>query len=110
METSADNSKLPLPDDMDYLEGENDQLVDLNDPMLQTIDDEPLIENDQDFSNSRVGSADTIQGATPIYRQNIDESRIDELLVEDNLDDDRYPNIVDIADKNAAENSFNDDL
>jgi len=110
MESSADNSKLPLPDEMDYLEGEDDQMVDLNDPMLQTIDDEPLISDDQEFSNSRVGSSETIQGETPIYRQNIDESRIDELLVEENLDDADYPDIVDIADRDAAKNSFNDDL
>lgn len=110
MERSTDNSKQPLADDMDYLEGEDNQMLDLNDPMLQTIDEGPLISDDQEFSNSRVGSSETIQGETPIYRQNIDESRIDELLVEENLDEANYPNISGIADSDAAQNSFNDDL
>ena len=110
MERSTDNSKQPLADDMDYLEGEDNQMLDLNDPMLQTIDEEPLISDDQEFSNSRVGSSETIQGETPVHRQNIDDSRIDELLIEEHLDDPRYPDIVAIADKDAAQNSFNDDL
>lgn len=110
MESSADNSKLPLDDDMDYLDGEDDQMLDLNDPMLHTTADEPLISDDQEFSNSRIGSSETIQGETPVHQQNIDDSRIDELLIEEHLDDPRYPDIVAIADKDAAQNSFNDDL
>ena len=50
------------------------------------------------------------EGLTPIHRQNIDESRIDEVLVEDNLDDKDYPTIRDIADNEAVEHSFDDDL
>ena len=50
------------------------------------------------------------QGLTPMHRQNIDESRIDEVLVEDNLDDPDYPTIRDIADDDTVEHSFGDDL
>ena len=53
---------------------------------------------------------DVSEGVTPMHRQNIDESRIDEVLVEDNLDDKDYPTIRDIADNDAVEHSFGDDL
>ena len=43
-----------------------------------------------------------------MHRQNIDESTIDNILVQDNLDDNDYPDIVDIADREAAQRS-NDD-
>ena len=50
------------------------------------------------------------QGVTPMHRQNIDESRVDEVLVEDALDDEDYPSIRDIADTDAVAHSHNDDL
>ncbi len=45
-----------------------------------------------------------------MHRQNVDEAQVDELLVEGNLDDNDYPDIVDIADKDAAERSNDDDF
>ena len=65
------------------------------------------------FQSDEVEDAlgDTVnEGVTPIQRQNIDESRIDEVLVEDNLDDKDYPTISDIADNDAVEHSFGEDL
>ncbi len=47
-------------------------------------------------------------GLTPIYRQNIDEQRIDELLVEDGINEDHYPSIRDIADPDAVVESYRD--
>lgn len=52
---------------------------------------------------------DATEGLTPMHRQNIDESRIDDLLVTGHLDDTEYPDIVDIADKDAAEYTHRDD-
>ena len=104
-----DNSKTPLPEEMDRIDGDDNQQVDLDNPMLHTINDDDVIDNSVGFSNSQAGS-DAIQGVTPIHRQNIDESRIDEILIEDNLDDSNYPNIVDIADNDAAELSNDDNF
>ncbi|WP_201558776.1 hypothetical protein [Psychrobacter sp. 72-O-c] len=104
-----DNSKTPLPDEQDRIDGNNNQQVDLDNPMLHTIDNNDVIDNSAGFDNSQAGS-DATQGLTPMHRQNIDEARVDEVLVEDNLDDSDYPDIVDIADRDAAEHSNNDDL
>lgn len=104
-----DNSKTPLPEEMDRIDGKDNQQVDLDNPMLHTIDNDDVIDNSAGFNNSEVGT-DATQGLTPMHRQNIDEARADEVLVEDNLDDSDYPDIVDIADKDAAEHSNNDDL
>jgi len=109
-----DNSKSPLPEAMDHIEGDTDvnnnsQEIDLADPMLHTIDNDDVIDNSAGFDNSQAGS-DAIQGLTPIHHQNIDESRIDEVLVDDNLDDSDYPDIIDIADRDAAERSNDDDF
>lgn len=97
---------------MDHIEGDTDvnnnsQEIDLADPMLHTIDD--VIDNSAGFDNSQAGS-DATQGLTPMHHQNIDESRIDEVLVDDNLDDSDYPDIVDIADRDAAKLSNDDDF
>ncbi|MBF4490864.1 MULTISPECIES: hypothetical protein [unclassified Psychrobacter] len=107
-----DNSKSPLPENMDHIEGDtnindNSQEVNLDNPMLHTIDNDDVIDNSAGFDNSEVGT-DATQGLTPMHRQNIDESRVDEVLVQDNLDDNNYPDAMDIADKEAAERS-NDD-
>ncbi|MGP5201944.1 hypothetical protein ACTXKB_04190 [Psychrobacter aquimaris] len=109
-----DNSKSPLPDAMDHIQddtdiNDNSQEIDLDDPMLHTIDNDDVVDNSAGFDNSQAGS-DVIQGLTPMHRQNIDESRIDEVLVDDNLDDSDYPDIVDIADRDAAERSNDDDF
>ena len=113
-----DNSKSPLPEEMDGIDSNksmdmdmdtDDQLIDLDDPMLHTMDNNDVIDNSVGFDNSEVGTGAT-QGLTPMHRQNIDEARVDELLVEDNLHDKGYPDIVDIADRDAAENSNGDDL
>ena len=124
-----ENSKNPLPEEMDHIDGnrrdnndsvdnsdnldnnnqdeQNNQLVDLDNPMLHTIDNDDVIDNSVGFNNSEVGT-DATQGLTPMHRQNIDESRVDEVLVQDNLDDNNYPDAMDIADREAAERS-NDD-
>ncbi|SLJ83692.1 hypothetical protein [Psychrobacter sp. DAB_AL43B] len=111
-----EHSKTPLPEEMNGIASHksadmdsNDQLVDLDNPMLHTIDNDDVIDNSAGFDNSEVGT-DAIQGLTPMHRQNIDESRIDELLVDDNLDDSDYPDIVDIADRDAAKLSNDDDF
>ena len=111
-----DNSKQPLVDEMNHIASHksmdmdyDDQLIDLDDSMMHTIDDNDDLDDDVGFSNSQVGT-DAIQGVTPVHRQNIDESRIDELLVEENLNKDKYPDIVTIADEDAAQTSNSDDL
>lgn len=109
-----ENSKTPLPEEMDHIQGDtnindNSQEVDLDNPMLHTIDDDDVIDNSVGFDNSQVGT-DATQGLTPIHRQNIDESRVDEVLVQDNLDDSDYPDSMDIADREAAERSNDDDF
>ena len=72
----------------------DNQLVDLDNDMLRTIDNDDVIDNSAGFDNSEVG-ANATQGLTPMHRQN---------------DDDTYPSIVDIADKEAAERSNDDDF
>ncbi|WP_350655429.1 hypothetical protein [Psychrobacter sp. S1-30-MNA-CIBAN-0213] len=115
-----DNSKTPLPEEMDHIDGntrndddsldnQDNQLVDLDNPMLHTIDNNDVIDNSAGFDNSQAGSGAT-QGLTPMHRQNVDEAQVDELLVEGNLDDNDYPDIIDIADKDAAERTNDDDF
>ena len=115
-----ENSKNPLPKEMDHIDGDSrdnnnsmdnqdNQLVDLDNPMLHTIDNDDVINNSAGFDNSEVGT-DATQGLTPAHRQNIDESRVDEILVQDNLDDSDYPDSMDIIDKEAAERSNDDDF
>ena len=115
-----ENSKNPLPEEMDHIDGngldnndntdeQDNQLVDLDNPMLHTIDNDDVIDNSAGFNNSEVGT-DAIQGLTPAHRQNIDESRVDEILVQDNLDDRNYPDSMDIVDREAAERSNDDDF
>jgi len=119
-ELFMENSKNPLPEEMDHIDGnrrnnndsqneQDNQLVDLDNPMLHTIDNDDVIDNSAGFNNSEVGS-DVTQGITPVHRQNIDESRVDEILVQDNLDDSDYPDAMDIADREAAERSNDDDF
>ncbi|AMN66716.1 hypothetical protein [Psychrobacter sp. P11G5] len=114
------NSKTPLPEEMDHIDGnirndddsldnQDNQLVDLDNPMLHTIENNDVIDNSAGFDNSQAGSGAT-QGLTPMHRQNVDEAQVDELLVEGNLDDNDYPDIVDIADKDAAERTNDDDF
>ena len=109
-----ENSKTPLPEEMDHIQGDtnindNNQEVDLDNPMLHIIDNDDVIDNSAGFDNSEVGT-DATQGLTPMHRQNIDESRVDEVLVQDNLDDSNYPDSLDIADREAAERSNDDDF
>ena len=122
-----EHSKTPLPEEMTHIEGDekldNDiesdedqddqdsqgsQEVDLDNPMLHVIEDDDF-DDDSGFNNSQVGS-DATQGLTPVHYQNIDESRIDELLIEEHLDDRKYPDIVAIADNDAAKLSHDNDL
>ena len=109
-----DNSKTPLPEEMDSIAShksadmdKDDQRVDMDNSMLHTIDNDDVIDNTAGFNNSEVGT-DATQGLTPMHRQNVDEASLENVLVQDNLDDSDYPDIVDIADKDAAEHS-NDD-
>ncbi len=112
-----DNSKTPIPKEMDHIEGDSNitdsaqgsQRVDMDNPMLHTFDNDDVIDNTAGFDNSEVGT-DATQGLTPMHRQNIDEATIDNVLVQDNLDDSNYPDIVDIADREAAERSNDDDF
>ena len=112
-----DNSKTPIPKEMDHIEGDSNitdsaqgsQRVDMDNPMLHTFDNDDVIDNTAGFDNSEVGT-DATQGLTPMHRQNIDEATIDNVLVQDNLDDSDYPDIVDIADREAAERSNDDDF
>ncbi len=112
-----EHSKTPLPEEMDHIEGdenlddnsEGSQEIDLDNPMLHIIDNNDAPHDDAGFRNSQVGS-DATQGLTPMHRQNIDESRIDELLIDDNLGDSDYPDIVDIADRDAAKLSNDDNF
>lgn len=112
-----DNSKTPIPKEMDHIEGDSNitdseqgsQRVDMDNPMLHTFDNNDVIDNTAGFDNSEVGT-DATQGLTPMHRQNIDEATIDNVLVQDNLDDSDYPDIVDIADPEAAERSNDDDF
>ncbi|MGM8872519.1 hypothetical protein ACS8E3_12615 [Psychrobacter sp. 2Y5] len=112
-----DNSKTPIPKEMDHIEGDDNitdseqgsQRVDIDNTMMHTFDNDDVIDNSAGFDNSEVGT-DATQGLTPMHRQNVDEATVDNVLVQDNLDDDNYPNIVDIADKEAAERSNDDDF
>lgn len=111
-----DNSKSPLPEEMDSIHSNkstdmdrDNQLVDLDNDMLRTIGNDDVIDNSAGFDNSEVGTNAT-QGLTPMHRQNVDEATVENVLVQDNLDDDTYPSIVDIADKEAAERSNDDDF
>ena len=116
-----EHSKTPLPEEMAHIKSndslndtddsngddQDNQQVDLDNPMLHIIDEDEF-EEDTGFRSSQVGGYAT-QGLTPVHHQNIDESRIDELLVEENLDDSHYPNIADIADRDAAKLSHDND-
>lgn len=75
---------------------------------VSTIDNEGL---DMPMNDPMGTDMDGVsEGLTPMHPQNIDESRIDEVLVEDALDDKDYPGIRDIADNDAVAHSHNDDL
>ncbi len=60
--------------------------------------------DDEALSASHIEAGES--GLTSVHRQNIDEQRIDELLVEDSFDDEHYPTIEDIADPDAADESY----
>ena len=62
--------------------------------------------DDESLSSSHIEAGES--GLTPIHRQNIDEQRIDELLVEDSFNEEHYPTIGDIADPDAADESYKD--
>ena len=51
----------------------DNQLVDLDNDMLRTIDNDDVIDNSAGFDNSEVGTNAT-QGLTPMHRQNVDEA------------------------------------
>lgn len=60
--------------------------------------------DDEFLSASHIEAGES--GLTAIHRQNIDEQRIDELLVEEGISEDHYPSIRDIADPDAADDSY----
>lgn len=77
-------------------------------PNKENLQNDPKIDNTHEenvgLSNTQVGGTDELtEGLTPVHRQNINEARIDEILVEDALDDKDYPTIRDIADDDAVE-------
>lgn len=75
-----------------------ESLTDIDPDNFETeIDDEAL-------SASHIEAEES--GLTPMHRQNIDEQRIDELLVEEGINEDHYPNIRDIADPDATDESY----
>lgn len=75
---------------------------------VSTIDNEGL---DMPMNDPMGTDMDGVsEGLTPMHRQNIDESRVDEVLVEDALDDKDYPGIRDIADDDAVAHSHSNDL
>ena len=49
------------------------------------------------------------QGLTEMHHQNIDEARIDEVLVEEAIQGSHYPDIRDIADDDAVTHSHDDE-
>jgi len=49
------------------------------------------------------------QGLTEMHHQNIDEARIDEVLVEEAIQGSHYPDIRDIADDDAVAHSHDDE-
>lgn len=73
---------------------------------LTTIEPDNFnVELDDEFlSSSHIEAGES--GLTSIHRQNIDEQRIDELLVEEGIHEDHYPSISDIADPDAADESY----
>lgn len=60
--------------------------------------------DDEALSASHIEAGES--GLTAVHRQNIDEQRIDELLAEEGIHEDHYPDIRDIADSGAAEDSY----
>lgn len=80
---------------------------DLDDP--KNRDDMHVIrdaEDDAALSASHIATPE--EGLTPMHRQNINESRVDEVLVEDAMNKDHYSDIRDIADSEAIDLSFDD--
>lgn len=75
-----------------------------------SVTDPSQFEASIDQVMAELGNDGPTEGLTPIHRQNFDESRVDEVLVEDNLDDTGYPTIRDIADDDAVQHSHDDDL
>lgn len=75
---------------------------------LNDIDpDNFAVELDDEFlSASHIEAGES--GLTPMHRQNIDEQRIDELLADEGMSEDHYPNISDIADPEAVDESYKD--
>ena len=85
----------------------------MNDPMgtqNSPLDTDNIIDNDSAVTEGQTDSEGVSEGLTPMHRQNIDEARVDEVLVEDALDDKDYPSIRDIADNDAVQHSHEDDL
>lgn len=69
-------------------------------------DDFELSTDDEALSSTHITAGES--GVTPIQRQNIDDSRIDELLIEDGISEEHYPTINDIADPDAVKLSFDE--
>ncbi len=85
------------------------KLTDSKDSLVDAFTDSDRIDPDSLTNEIAAdGQDDFHEGLTPIHRLDIDESRIDELLVEDSLDEDHYPTIKDIADDDAVAHSHED--
>ncbi|MFW2178422.1 MULTISPECIES: hypothetical protein [unclassified Moraxella] len=63
------------------------------------------VELDDEFLSSlHIGTEES--GLTLTHPQDMDEARIDEVLVEDSFNEQHYPTIQDIADPEAVEESY----
>ena len=60
--------------------------------------------DDESLSSSHIEAGES--GMTSIHRQNMDEQRIDEILVEDSFNEQHYPTMSDIADPQAVDESY----
>lgn len=89
---------------------DTDKLTDSETSVADAFTDSDRIDPDSLTNEMAEDGQDNVQeGLTPMHRQNIDDSRIDEVLVDDSLDNKNYPNIRDIADDDAVEHSFDDE-
>lgn len=73
---------------------------------LIDIHHKPYLPQTKDiFMTQHFSTEQDEQGLTPIHRQNMDEQRAEEVLVENSLDGKDYPTIHDIADDDAIKHS-----
>lgn len=101
---SHEGIRKPMNDPMatDSSDLDTDKLTNSEESIIDALTDTNSIDPDNLIDEVH-------SGLTEVHRHNIDESRIDEVLVEDTLDDKHYPTIRDIADEDAVAHSFEDE-